>query len=164
MYHQYCPFFTEFLDKLQSGGSLMFTWREGLGSDFAALYAYYLASPLNWLLLLWPRDYVIEFMTLTILIKIGLAGQSMFVFLDAKREGNKKNTGGVPLDRAVALVFACGYALSGFVAAYSWDIMWMDGVALAPLVLLGLNRLVKKNRPALYYISLAVVIWANYYI
>jgi uncharacterized membrane protein YfhO len=164
MYHQYCPFFTEFLDKLQSGGSLMFTWREGLGSDFAALYAYYLASPLNWLLLLWPRDYVIEFMTLTILIKIGLAGQSMFVFLDAKREGNKKNTGGVPLDRAVALVFACGYALSGFVAAYSWDIMWMDGVALAPLVLLGLNRLVKKNRPALYYISLAVAIWANYYI
>jgi uncharacterized membrane protein YfhO len=164
MYHQYCPFFTEFLDKLQNGGSLMFTWREGLGSDFAALYAYYLASPLNWLLLLWPKGYVIEFMTLTILIKIGLAGQSMFVFLDAKREGNKKNTGGVPLDRAVALVFACGYALSGFVAAYSWDIMWMDGVALAPLVLLGLNRLVKKNRPALYYISLAVVIWANYYI
>ena len=34
MYHQYCPFFTEFLEKLQNGGSLMYSWNLGLGSDF----------------------------------------------------------------------------------------------------------------------------------
>ena len=59
MYHQYCPFFTEFMNKLKSGGSLQYSWNLGLGSDFVALYAYYLASPLNFLLILWPRDYVI---------------------------------------------------------------------------------------------------------
>ena len=160
MYHQYCPFFTEFLNKLQNGGSLMYTWREGLGSDFVALYAYYLASPLNWLLILWPKAYVIEFMTLTILIKIGVAGLCMFLFLDAHFALEQK--GRVLL--WTALVFSFAYALSGFVAAYSWDIMWMDGVALAPLIYAGLERLVKEGRAALYYISLSVAILANYYI
>lgn len=33
MYHQYCPFFTEFLHKLRTGGSLQYSWNLGLGSD-----------------------------------------------------------------------------------------------------------------------------------
>ena len=45
MYHQYEPFFTEFMDKLKHGGSLLYSFRLGLGSDFVALFAYYLASP-----------------------------------------------------------------------------------------------------------------------
>ena len=49
MYHQYEPFFTEFMDKLKHGDSLMYSFRLGLGSDFVSLLAYYLASPLNWL-------------------------------------------------------------------------------------------------------------------
>ena len=44
MYHQYCPFFTEFVDKLRSGESLMYSWTIGLGADFVSLFAYYLAS------------------------------------------------------------------------------------------------------------------------
>ena len=52
MYHQYCPFFTELMEKLKSGGSLLYSWNIGLGADFVSLYAYYLASPLNWLIVL----------------------------------------------------------------------------------------------------------------
>lgn len=55
MYHQYCPFMAEFLDRLQEGGSLMYAWELGLGSDFMGLYAYYLASPMNWLVFLVPE-------------------------------------------------------------------------------------------------------------
>ena len=43
MYHQYCPFFMELQDKLTNGGSLLYSWNLGLGSDFVALFAYYLA-------------------------------------------------------------------------------------------------------------------------
>lgn len=75
MYHQYEPFFTEFMDKLKHGDSLLYSFRLGLGSDFVSLFAYYLASPLNWLLLLVPSSHVIEFMTVLILLKIGLCGQ-----------------------------------------------------------------------------------------
>lgn len=164
MYHQYCPFFTEFLDKLRSGGSLMYSWRLGLGSDFVSLFAYYLASPLNWLIVLWPSGYVIEFMTLLILLKIALCGLAFFYFLRVHfclvgRDGYFHSRTALP-----ALVFSTAYALSGFMAAYSWDIMWLDCVALFPVVMAGLDLLVREGRTVLYYVSLSVCIFANYYI
>ena len=77
MYHQYAPFFSELQYKLTHGGSLLYSWDVGMGVNFSALYAYYLASPFNWLLILCPKIYIIEFMTYSIVLKIGLSGLSM---------------------------------------------------------------------------------------
>lgn len=164
MYHQYCPFFMELQDKLTNGGNLLYSWNLGLGSDFVALYAYYLASPLNWLLILCPKGLVIEFMTLTIWIKIALAGLFFFWYLKEHFRLIGKD-GKYHLNTAFpALIFSTAYAFSGFVATYSWNIMWMDSIALAPLIILGLELLVKKNKPALYYVTLALSILCNFYI
>ena len=164
MYHQYCPFFMEMQEKLTSGGSFLYSWNLGLGSDFIGLYAYYLASPLNWLLILCPKGLVIEFMTVTIWIKIALAGLFFFWYLREHfqligKDGKYHTSTVLP-----ALVFSTAYAFSGFVATYSWNIMWMDSIALAPLIILGLELLVKKNKPALYYVTLALSILCNFYI
>lgn len=164
MYHQYCPFFMELQEKLTSGGSLLYSWNLGLGSDFVALYAYYLASPLNWLLVLCPKGLVIEFMTITIWVKIALAGLCFFWYLKEHFKLVGKD-GSYHLDTVLpAIVFSTAYAFSGFVAAYSWNIMWIDSIALAPLIILGLELLVKKNQPALYYVTLALSILCNFYI
>ncbi|MCI8514362.1 MAG: YfhO family protein [Lachnospiraceae bacterium] len=155
LYHQYAPFFSEFLDKLQNGGSLLYSWNIGMGTNFLALFAYYLASPFNWLLFLCPRGALIEFMSYLIVIKIGLCGLSFAWYLN-RRGGDKRQTG-------IAL-FACAYALSGYLAAYSWNIMWLDCIILAPLILLGLERLVKEDKCLLYCVTLAMAILSNYYI
>ena len=63
MYHQYVPFLTEFARKLREGGSLAYSWYVGLGSDFTSIYAYYLASPVYWLVALCPQSLLIEYMT-----------------------------------------------------------------------------------------------------
>ena len=164
MYHQYCPFFNELREKLLYGDSIQYSWYLGLGSDFIGLYAYYLASPLNWILIICPKSLVIEFMTLFILIKIAASGLTFFIFL-SEHFGLKGEYNKIPTKKLYpALAFSTAYALSGFVAAYSWDIMWMDCIALAPLIILGLEWLVKKNEVRLYYIALAVSILSNYYI
>lgn len=164
MYHQYCPFFMELQEKLTTGGSLLYSWNLGLGSDFISLFAYYLASPLNWLLILCPKGLVIEFMTIAVIIKIALGG--LFFFLYLKEHFQLVGKDGCFHAQTVlaALVFSTMYAFSGYVATYSWNIMWMDAVALAPLIILGLELLVKKNKPALYYVSLSVAIISNFYI
>ena len=59
LYHQYLPFFNELWEKLRNGASLMYTWNIGLGSDFVSVFAYYLASPLNWLVVLFPKSLII---------------------------------------------------------------------------------------------------------
>lgn len=154
MYHQYCPFFTELMDKLKSGGSLFYSWNIGLGADFVSLYAYYLASPLNWLLILCPDGYVIEFMTVLVLLKIGLCGLTFGYYLKMHFRTN----------HFAISIFGTAYALSAFMAAYAWNIMWTDCLVLTPFIILGLERLIKEGRPLLYYISLALCILCNYYI
>ena len=64
MYHQYCPFFSELWDKIRNGGSLFYSWEIGLGSNFSALYGYYLSSPLNWFVGFFPHSFIIELMNL----------------------------------------------------------------------------------------------------
>lgn len=169
MYHQYCPFFTELLDKLKEGGSIFYSWRIGLGADFISLFAYYLSSPLNVFLLFCPPAYVIEFMTILVLLKLSFSGASFTAYLIAHFkiwESGREAFGGLPRPIAAfaAASFGCAYALSAFMAAYAWNIMWLDCMALAPLVLLGSERLVDGQSPVLYYVSLALCIWSNFYI
>lgn len=154
MYHQYAPFFSEFRYKLTHGGSLLYSWDIGMGVNFAALYAYYLASPLNWLLVFCPKSYIIEFMTYMIVFKIGLSGLSFSWYL--RRHSHTRDFG--------VAFFGIFYALSGYMAAYSWNIMWLDCIILFPLIMLGLERLVKEKKCFLYCLALGLSIISNYYI
>ena len=154
MYHQYAPFFSEFQYKLKQGGSLLYSWDIGMGVNFSALYAYYLASPVNWLIILCPKKFIIEFMTILIMVKTGLCGVTFTWYLDHHFE--KKHF--------VAGVFGIFYALSGYMAAYSWNIMWLDCILLFPVILFGLERLVKEKKGMVYCIALGLSILSNYYI
>ena len=154
MYHQYAPFFSEFRYKLTTGGSLLYSWDIGMGVNFAALYAYYLASPVNWLVALCPQGLVIEFMTYMIVLKTGLCGLSFAWYLQKHNRA----------DRFGAGYFGVFYALSGYMAAYSWNIMWLDCILLFPVIMLGLERLVKERKGMLYSICLGICILSNYYI
>ena len=49
-------------------------------------------------------------------------------------------------------------------AAYSWNVMWLDCLALLPIIILGLEKLVKQNKVSMYVFALAISIWSNYYI
>ena len=154
MYHQYAPFFAEFAEKLQNGESLLYSWRVGAGSNFLTLLAYYLLSPFNLALFFLSKPAVIEFMTYLIVFKTGLSGLTMAWYLCRKFRTRT----------IAAALFAMAYALSGYMAAYSWNIMWLDCIWLAPLVLLGLEQLVEENKGLLYCLTLSLSILTNYYI
>ena len=154
MYHQYCPFFSELWHKIREGGSLEYSWDIGLGSNFMAIYGYYLSSPINWLIAFFPQDSMIELMNIIILLKSGFASLTFTYYLCAH---NKK----IHIMAAAMGVF---YALSGYLAAYSWNIMWLDCIVLLPLVILGLERLVQEGKGLLYVIALGFTILSNYYI
>ena len=64
----------------------------------------------------------------------------------------------------VIAFFGIFYALSGYMAAYSWNIMWLDCIILFPLIMLGLERLVEEKRGMMYCLTLGVSILSNYYI
>ena len=154
MYHQYFPFLVEFYHKLKNGESLFYSWNTGIGSNFLALYVYYLASPFNWLCVLIPEKFLMEFLSYMVIIKIGLCGLA-FTYYIRKHSHN---------DSWAILCFSLFYALSGFMAAYNWDVMWLDVIVLAPIIILGVERLVNEGKCHLYCITLGLSILSNYYL
>jgi len=153
-YHQYAPFFSELRDKVLSGESLFYSWNGGLGINFLAIIAYYLASPFNIVAFIFPRGLLLEAFTLIIMLKISLSGVTFAYYI--RKRYNRYNI--------TIVYFAVFYALSGWMIGYNWNIMWLDCVILLPLVLLGLERLVKEGKGLLYGVTLGISILCNYYI
>lgn len=154
-YHQYAPFMKEFYNKLTSNiDNLTYSWNIGLGVNFSALYAYYLASPVNWLIGLVSPNHITEAMSVFIIVKTALCSLT-FSYYISKHFQTKK------LTIATLSVF---YALSSYFCAFSWNLMWLDCLVLLPLIILGLEKLVKENKCYLYCITLGIAILSNYYI
>ena len=154
MYHQYYPFFVAFRDALRSGKGLLYTWSVGLGMDYLGLISYYLASPLNLLSVLVPEAFLLEYFSLLVPIKLGLAGLFFAIFL--KHLFGKE-------DLSIS-VFGGFYGLCAWALGFQWNVMWLDTFALLPLVALGVVQLLQKKQFALYTISLFFSVFTNYYI
>jgi len=154
-WHQYYPFLQILQDKLVEGGSLLYSWISGLGTNFISMIAYYIASPLNVLTLLVSGEWLREAVTFGVLIKIGLAG--LFFSLFAKKTFDK-------LPNAIVVASSCLYALCNYATGYYWNIMWLDVFCIFPLVMLGTRELFLNSRFKLYTISIALSLLANYYI
>ena len=154
MYHQYAPFFSQLWEKIRTGESLAYSWDIGMGTNFLALFGYYLSSPVNWFVALFPQKWIVEVMDMIIVLKIALASFTFTYYLC--KHNNKRHLS--------AAIFGMFYALSGFVTAYSWNLMWLDSVLLFPLIILGIEKLVNEGKGLLYSISLGMAILSNYYI
>ena len=161
--HQYLPFYTDFHEKLTTHGSLLYSFSAGLGYNFWATYAYYLASPFNFLIALVPTANVCDFMDLSILLKIGLCGGCMTWYL------HRRNSRSFALSAAFGTMFA----LSSFMLGYYFNLMWLDSVAMLPLCMCGIEKIcgIGRNRTVtdasdgrLYGAALCYGIWCNYYI
>lgn len=153
-WHQYYPFVLKLWDHFHEGTSLLYDWSMGLGTNFLSMLSYYGSSPLNLLLLLVPvREFRLLF-TLFVVIRISLAGLFMYLFLRKVF----KNTGWA------GVFFSMGYALSGYILGYFWNMMWLDTVALLPLLCLGFMKLFREGKSSLYVLVLALSLFSNYYI
>lgn len=152
--HQYMPFFSELYEKIKNGESIFYSWNGGLGYNFITLWAYYLSSPMNVLILLGQKTSLNMIVSWIIVLKIALTGFSASIYFVSRSHKYDKSI----------LIFSTAYALSNYVVGYSWNVMWMDSIALLPIILLGFDRLVKKGDSKIYCLSLALSLFCNFYI
>ena len=153
-FDQYAPFLMDFYRKLKSGASLQYSWNTGMGGGYIPIYAYYLASPVNWLVFFLPKKYIIDTIDVLILIKTSLCGTTFSYFL-SKKYGVKN---------AFTVTIASCYALSSYVIAYCNNVIWLDCLMLFPLIILGVERLYHEKKNRLYFFSLALAVISNYYL
>ncbi len=153
LYHQYSPLFAELHERLAGGRSFLYSWNTGLGGNFLGSYFNYLSSPSGLLVLLFGHEKVPEAIGAMILLKCAFAsGTFAYMLRKMFQKGDAANA-----------AFGVLYSFCGWFLAYYWDVMWVDAMALLPLVALGIYYCVHKRKFMLYTVALAVTLLSNYY-
>ncbi|NCC87219.1 MAG: hypothetical protein EOM05_05060 [Clostridia bacterium] len=156
LYHQYGPLFAELYDRITSGSSLIYSWTSGGGGSFLGNFYNYLSSPLSIFILLFGHINNPESIAFLVLIKAALASATFCYYLKNSEEFLKHNTS--------TAAFGILYSFCGYFIAYYWNIMWIDAMVLLPIVVLGIERIINKGKPSIYFVTLAITIIANYYL
>jgi len=153
MSHQYLSFLYSLRDILSGEASLFYLPSMCLGGNMTGVASYYLLSPLNLLLCLFPRARMLEAVSILYFIRIGLCGFTMCIFT-----GQRNGYGWR------CLVPAFAYAFMAYMIAYSFNYLWQDCVILLPLIALGISRLVSGKGELLYILCLGGALFINFYI
>lgn len=153
LYHQYGPLFAELYERIKDGGSFLYSWNSGGGSSFLGNFYNYLSSPLSLLILLFSHENIPVAIGIIIFTKATLASAAFTLYLKHSLNKHSYITAG----------FGVLYAFSGYFIAYYWNLMWLDAFALLPIVILGIERIINKGKPLTFILSLAVVMFSNYY-
>ncbi len=149
---QYYIFLTKLIDYFKGTGTLLYTFDFGLGGSMFSVCAYYLISITNLLLNFFSYDNLYLYITIIIIIKMALCGVTMCHYLEYNFP-NKKNI----------YLFSFSYVLSTYLLTNYFQIMWLDCYILAPLILLGIDKIIEEDNPLLYGVTLALAILSNYY-
>lgn len=163
MQGQYVHFFASLRDALFGDNSLFFSWSRSMGGNYWGLLAYYVASPLSLITLFFPVKYMPVAMEVLTLLKLGLCGVSFFVFakyLSRRCTGFLAENGRI---YPFLLVLSVCYVFMSYNMVYSLSIMWLDGVILLPLILMGVEKILDGDRGLFYLITLAMLLISNYY-
>ena len=153
MSDQYVEFFRSLYHYGRNANPL-FSWSKGLGQNNIGLFAYYIASPLSALILLFPESALTTALGVLTLVKIGCCGAAFAGFL--RVYSGRWHIAQLP--------FACAYAMMSYNMVYAMSLMWLDGVIALPLMLIGVLRVLRANRPAVLLGSFAYIAISNYYI
>ncbi len=152
---QYVYFFESLRNAIYGKGSFLYTFFRALGGEYLGMYAYYLASPLSYIVALFPQDRILEALLTITLIKIGLCGFTFGFYLHKHSEHPNK---------IMVVAFSVMYALSAYCVVHQNNIMWIDAVFWLPIVTYSIEQLIKNRRYKLFVISLAFSMMSNYYI
>lgn len=153
-YAQYYPLFNYLKGVFSGTNSIFYSFNKNLGGTMFGAYFYYLSSPFNLLLAFVSKSLIPLFMTILTVVKISFCGLTMYFYMSYK---NKE-------DNIIILMFSICYALMGYNLNFYVNIMWLDVVLLAPIVLMGVDKIVNKQSPLLYIIFLFISVFSNYYI
>jgi len=127
----------------------------GAGKNFSGTYGYYLASPLNLLVLFFKPTQVNELVLLLMGLRTSLAAAFMCAFI--RERAVDKNS-------KWPVLWGLMYAYSSYMMLFLFQIMWLDGYLLLPLLLLFIERYIKNGKLGGVTAVLLLLFLSNYYI
>ena len=169
---QYADYFGWLIQVMHGEGNLLYSNAAGLGGGMFSLFTYYLSSPFNLLAWFYTPETVPQLLSWLTVLKIPACAAACLGFLRGRflapeaatwREARALAAAAPATSQGALVLLSCAYALSSYVLGYASNIMWLDGVIMAPCALLGVWRLVQRCSCAGLFAAAAGAIWFNWY-
>ena len=153
---QYVSFYEALRNFIRNGDtSLIYSFQRALGGEFMGIYAYYIASPLSWLVALFPDGCIQEALLFIFLLKTGLCGVTFGTYLQkTQKVGN----------RVSVIAFSTMYALSSYAITYQHNSMWIDALIWLPIISYGIEKVIRTGDFRTFVVSFTITLMSNYYI
>ena len=153
---QYIEFFAYLKECWAGRNSIFYSMSSFLGQNNYVVFGYYLCSPINLLLVLFDRAHLHDFFDIAAALKLALSAGTMAWYLEGRFGGR--------LHRVYTAALALSYAWMNYNFMQACNIMWLDGVYMLPLIMLGVYRILKEGRTAALTIPVGLAILFNWYI
>ncbi len=151
--NEYLGVYNYLADTLKGTDNVLYSWRAYMGEGAIPFLAFYGSHPLYYLFAIFGNTPVALIHVLAVL-KITSAAGTFCIYLNTRKEGFD------PLK----IFFSLNYALMAYVTIYIWNLTWLDGIVLLPLMFIGIKNILAGKKPWLYIISIAFAILFNFYI
>jgi len=156
MHDQITAFYYHFYDIFHGDKSFLVNFTTSGGINFIGILAYYILSPVSFILLFLPRNDIYLAVGIIVFVKILIASLTSLYSI---RYLFKKRLGSI-----ISVVLALSYAFSGY-NLWMWQITpWMDAMYLFPLVVVGLKKVMNLEKPTLYIITLSMSLICSFYV
>lgn len=153
MRSEYTSYMMYFKHLLQGKESYIYMNSKMLGGDFLSIYSFYLSSPFNFFIIFVGDKDIPLFFLWTSIIKMSFASLNFYLLT--------RFTSRFTYHKLVACL---GYGLISYSFIYMTNYMWLDGVMILPLVILGLYFIKERKIMWLYPLAIAYSLITSWYI
>ncbi len=155
MNQQTIPLLMDLKDILNGKASVFYSTGNAGGMNFWGVFLFFIASPLYLTVKFTAKSDMIYLVNILFAVKLSLCALTSAVYL---RIIHKK------LPDCFCVILSVMYALCGYGIMYYQTLVWLDIMALFPLLVLGIESMCKKNKPALYFFALIAITTVNFYL
>lgn len=152
---QYLDFFAYLKECAAGRNSIFYSMSTHLGQSNFTLFAYYLASPVNLLLFFFDRNHLQDYFDIAVAVKLALSAFTMSWYLQTRFEGRLK--------KILTAILTLSYAWMNYSFMQSSNIMWLDGLYMMPLIMLGIWKILKGGKTISLALPAGLAILFNWY-
>lgn len=151
---QYVYYYDYMYDVFAGKESLFYSWSRNMSGEFMGIIGYYLASPFNFIVWMFPRSLITEGLLTMMVVKVGAIGACAAIYFTYAKKYSHFTT----------ILFSSMYALCSYTIVQTMNPMWLDGVMVLPLIMFGIEKLIEEGRFRLLIGSLVYAFVTCFYI
>lgn len=155
MNQQVIPLFCNFKDILNGNSGFLLNFNNAGGMNLFGVFFFFLSSPFTFLVAFFEKADIPFLMNVLVVLKLCTASVTAGVYFE--KTFKKQSV-------AFKSILSVAYAFCGYGMMFYQNVIWLDLMYLFPLLLLGIDLLTEKDKPALFLFSLTLCTVVNFYL